>query len=150
VRCAIYFEHDLVMAMTDARKIIADARATVARITAAECDYAEDAARREWSYTPLEREPPQSRSNATVTHQTPQPSWDDWNEWAESHVARGLQAFGDMIAEELGAEAGLLERRLLDRIEKLESEIGELKAADHVRRSAEVFDLPNWRTRSAA
>jgi hypothetical protein len=85
-----------------------------------------------------------------MTHDTPQPSWDDWNEWAESHVARGLQAFGDMIAEELGAEAGLLERRLLDRIEKLEIEIGELKAEREVAEVAKVIDLPDWRRKADA
>jgi hypothetical protein len=135
----------MVSSMTNAQKILANARATLERLSNVEDEFAEDAARREWSYEPLRREPPVSRST-TMTHETPQPSWDDWNEWAESHVARGLETVADIIGDEIG----VIERDLHERIAKLEEELGQMRADREIERAAKVIDLPDWRKKSDA
>jgi hypothetical protein len=60
-----------------------------------------------------------------------------WNAWLWGNL--------DQLSRTFGEEAGALERRLMEKIERLESEIGQLKADRQVERAATVVDLPDWR-----
>jgi len=77
---------------------------------------------------------------------THEPNWGDWNQWCEAHVESGMQRVAQICGEEVHA----IEADLLKRIELLEQKVGELTAESHVRHCAEVFDLPNWRSRHVA
>jgi len=95
-------------------------------------------------YVPLERTPPLQQSGTTMT-----PNWDDdWNQWAESHVQRGLER----AAEVLGSEVAEIERALIDRIEKVETELAQMRSEREIveRVAAEVIDLPDFRKKHNA
>jgi len=119
------------------------AREILARRKDVEAEFAADRARRELEFIPLERTPPLQQSSTTMTHE---PNWGDWNQWCEAHVESGMQRVAQICGEEVHA----IEADLLKRIELLEQKVGELTAESHVRHCAEVFDLPNWRSRHVA
>jgi hypothetical protein len=116
---------------------IRKARATLERLDGIEDVFEADNARRD-PYVPLRRELPHPRSTAVT--QQPEPKWDDWNQWAEAHVQRGLERAAEIVGEEVGA----IERSLIERIKKLEAEIGELRAEQTVEHAAKVVDLPSF------
>jgi len=124
----------------NARDIIEKGRRNVARIEAAD---AIAQARRHVAMWDVRPTPEKKESRMT------EPNWDSWDEWAARHVQNGLE----QAAAIFGEEVGLIERYLVKRIEKLEGELGELRAERTVERAAggdNVVDIPNWRkTRGA-
>jgi len=66
-----------------------------------------------------------------------------WDNWAKTHVNNGLYELSYIIGE----ETAKIENRLNRKISELERELGQLRAARTVERSAEVFDIPDWRRR---
>jgi hypothetical protein len=72
-----------------------------------------------------------------------------WDRWCKTHVNNGLY----MLAYEIGAETGKIERRLAKRIADLEKEVGELRGELNVQRAlakSEIIDLPNFRKKRDA
>jgi hypothetical protein len=128
------------LAMSDAQKILADARATLKRLEGCREQFAADNARRDRTFVPLPRVCPQA-----TTREEPEPhgqDWSAWNDWCESHVERGLERAADIFGQEIGE----IERALLERIESLEIQLGELRAEHEVERAARnqnVVDLPS-------
>jgi hypothetical protein len=119
--------------MSDAKRILAEARATLTRLQGIESAFAEQNARRD-PYTPLERTPP--------VRQNHDAQWDTW--------CRGIveEVVGE-LAEECGGAVGELERAL----EALRDELAELRASLEVERTVKsnaIVDLPGWRARDAA
>jgi hypothetical protein len=106
-----------------ARRVIAEGRATIERVDRANLEWAQENERRDAFEPPLERTRP--NQPAPVTH--------DW-------VANGL----DVLARTIGQEVGRIERALLARIDALEAEIGQLRAAAQVERAAKIVDLPSF------
>jgi hypothetical protein len=136
-------EFGVVIAM-DRKRLMQDNATRIAELR-------DDIERREMRYEPLERTPPVVRSQQPES-QAQQQDWSAWNEWAEAHVARGLEALADTMACVVGEEVGTIERRLTERIEALEAEVGQLRAQQTVEAAAKVIDLPRLplRTRDAA
>jgi hypothetical protein len=64
-----------------------------------------------------------------------------WNAWA----TKLIDDRGRALAYIIGSECGKIERRLTARIDTLERELGELRAAAEVERAGKIVDLPNWR-----
>jgi hypothetical protein len=129
---------------------IKKARATVARLHNVEADYAaENEIRDSRDVEMWDMPEPPTRSQARPQEETPPVSqdWSGWDSWAEMHVQKGLERAADI----LGDEVGKVEAKLLKRIKRLETQVGELTAAAEVveRASKEaVVSLPNWRKRN--
>lgn len=130
----------VVITMSDAHKIIADARETLRRIDGIEDEFAHDAYVRERRHVEM-WDLPAAPSQKETTEMTTQIDWDSWNEWAEQHVARGAEEVASIIGEEVHQ----IQADLLKRIQVLETALGELTASVEVERAARnsnVFDLP--------
>jgi hypothetical protein len=69
-----------------------------------------------------------------------------WKAWATKLIDDRARTLAYII----GSECGKIERRLTAKIDALEREIGELRAAAQVERVAKIVDLPNWRKRNDA
>jgi hypothetical protein len=120
-----------------ARKVIAEARRTISRVDDAQESWAAENARRDL-HSPIERTPPRSTQGSITM--TTQPDWSDWDRWAAAHVQIGIDSLAFMVGEEVGK----IEKRLAEKIERLETELCELKADRAVERAA-VVDLPDFR-----
>ena len=82
---------------------------------------------------------------------TRQPTWDDWNRWADDRIDRKLQSFASV----LGDEVGLQDAALAKRIDQLQEQVNRLRADLAVQRAlvaradVEVIDLPQLPRRRA-
>jgi hypothetical protein len=96
---------------------------------------------------PLAFEPQPKPKPAQPAAMTPDASR-TWNEWARAHTQNAT----DMLARIIGEECGKIENRLAKRIEAVERELGETRAAAEVERRAKIVDLPRLplRRRDAA
>jgi hypothetical protein len=144
-RGAVHQLDDVVKHMADERseRILREARATIARVDAAQRDWAAENAARDL-YQPLVREPPraaQPQRNDTMPEQN---NWESWDRWCRSHVQAGI----DMLAKVIGEETGKIHRGINEKIAALENEIGQLKAQLEIVRNAATgapVDLPGSR-----
>jgi hypothetical protein len=129
----------------NARDILDQARATLARLEGIESEFAADNEIRDARDAQMWRTPTQKETPKMTTQ-----DWSGWNTWAEEHVKRGVEE----LASIMGEEVGKVERGLLEQIAELREELAQLRAEQVVERAARnlenVVDLPDWRKRDAA
>lgn len=71
--------------------------------------------------------------------------WSAWDRWVEAHIRNALVKHGDMVAEALGAEVGLIQKAMeqtfQDKLDKLAEEVGSLRAELTLLRAHETRQL---------
>ena len=68
-----------------------------------------------------------------------------WEQWADARIHSAVQKGLEQLADIIGGECGMMEKRLVSEIEKLRTELGEVRAGLEIMRAANVTPIGNKR-----